>query len=77
MSNPNVSLNCANRFQENAKVNADLDESKVEISETVTSELFEESKEIKHQLNAATTKAASFRSKLLEIIKTNTIWSKN
>ena len=47
LSNLKVSLNCANRSRANAKINADRAESKLEISERVTSDLFEENKEVK------------------------------
>ena len=47
LNNLKVSLNCANRSRANAKVNEDRTESKLEISERVTSDLFEENKEVK------------------------------
>ena len=59
LSNLKVSLNCANRSRANAKINADRAESKLEISERVTTDLFEENKEIKQQLDEATSKAES------------------
>ena len=48
LNNLKVSLNCANRSRANAKVNADCAESKLEISERVTSDFLEENKEVKH-----------------------------
>ena len=42
LNNLKVSLNCANRSQVNAKINAGRAESKLEISERVTSDLFEQ-----------------------------------
>ena len=71
LKNLKVSLLCANRSRANAKINADRAESKLEISERVTSDLFEENKEVKRQLEEATCKAESLQSKLLEAIKTN------
>ena len=46
LSNLKVSLNCANRPRANAKINADRAESKLEISERVTSDLIEENEEV-------------------------------
>ena len=66
-----VSLRCAIRSRANAKINADRAESKLEISERVTSDLFEENKEVKQQLEEATSKAESLQSELLEANKTN------
>ena len=57
--NLKVSLNCANRSRANAKLNADHVESKLEISERVTSDSFEKNKEVKQQLDEATSKAES------------------
>ena len=71
LSNLKVSLNCANRSRANAKINADRAESKLEISERVTSDLFEEIKEVKQQLEEVTSKAESLQSELLESNKTN------
>ena len=71
LSNLKVSLNCANRSRANAKINADRAESKLEISERVTSVLFEENKEVKQQPEEATSKAESLQSELLESNKTN------
>ena len=71
LCNLKVSLNCANRSRANAKSNADHAESKLEISEKVTSDLFKENKEVKQQLDEATSKAESLQSELLESNKTN------
>ena len=66
-----ISLNCANRSRANAEANADRAESKLEISERVSSDLFKENKEVKQQLEEATSKAESLQSKLLEANKIN------
>ena len=66
-----ASLNCANRSRANARINADPAESKLEIFERVTSDLFEENKEVKQQLEEETSKAESLQSELLESNKTN------
>ena len=71
LNNHKVSLNCVNRSRANAKINADRAESKLEISERVTSDLFEENKEVKQQLEEATSKAESLQSELLEANRTN------
>ena len=71
LNNLKVSLRCANRSRANAKINADRAESKLEISERVTSDLFEENKEVKQQLEEATSKAESLQSELLEANRTN------
>ena len=71
LNNLKVSLNCAYRSRANAKFNADRAESKLEISERVTSDLFEENKEVKRQLEEATSKAESLQSELLEANETN------
>ena len=71
LSNLKVSLNCAIRSRANAKINADRAESKLEVSERVTSDLFEENKEVKQQLGEATSKAESLQSELLEANRTN------
>ena len=76
LSNLKVSLNCANRSRANAKINADRAESKLEISERVTSNLFEENKEVKQQLEEVTSKAESLQSDLLEPNKTNILLKK-
>ena len=76
LSNLKVSLNCANRSRANAKINADRAESKLESSERVTSDLFEENKEVKQQLEEVTSKAESLQSELLESNKTNILLKK-
>ena len=76
LSNLKVSLNCANRSRANAKINADRAESKLEISERVTSDLFEENKEVKQQVEEVTSKAESLQSELLESNKTNILLKK-
>ena len=53
------------------KVNTDRAVSKQERSERVTSELFEENKEMKQQLDEATSEAKSLQSELLKANKTN------
>ena len=50
LKNLKVPLNCANRSRANAKINAGRAESKLDISERVTSDLFEENKEVKQQM---------------------------
>ena len=76
LSNLKVSLNCANRSRADAKINADRAESKLEISASVTSDLFEENKEVKHQLEEVTSKAESLQSELLESNKNNMLLKK-
>ena len=76
LNNLKVSLNCANRSRANAKINADRAESKLEISERVTSDFFEENKEVKQQIDEATSKADSLQSELLESNKTNIFLNK-
>ena len=76
LSNLKVSLNCANRSRANAKTNADRAESKLEISERVTSDLFEENEEVKQQLEEVTSKAEILQSELLESNKTNILLKK-
>ena len=76
LNNLKVSLKCANRSRTNAKINADCAESKLEISERVTSDLFEENKEVKQQLEEVTSKAESLQSELLESNKTNILLKK-
>ena len=71
LSKLKASLNCANRSRANAKTNADRAESKLEISERLTSDLFEENEEVKQQLDEAISKAESLQSELLESNKTN------
>ena len=75
LSNLKSSLNFANRSRANAKINADRAESKLEISEGVTSDLFEENKEVKQQLEV-TAKAESLQCELLESNKTNILLKK-
>ena len=76
LKNLKVSLRCANRSRANAKINADRAESKLEISERVTSDLFEENKEVRQQLEEVTSKAESLQSELLESNKTNILLKK-
>ena len=76
LNNLKVSLRCANRSRANAKINADRAESKLEISERVTSDLFEENKEVRQQLEGVTSKAESLQSELLESNKTNILLKK-
>ena len=79
LSNSKFSLNCANRSRANAKTNADCAESKLEISERVTSHLFEENKEVKQQLVEATSKAESLQSEFIDqfnLNKTNNLLKK-
>ena len=76
LSNLKVSLNCANRSGANAKINVDRAESKLEVSERVTSDLFEENKEVKQQLEEVTSKAESLQSEFLESNKTNILLKK-
>ena len=59
------SIKCAIRSRANAINNADRAESKLEISERFTSDLFEENKEVKEQLQEMTSKAESPQSELL------------
>ena len=76
LSNLKGSLKCANRSRANAKINADGAEPKMEISERVTSDLFEENKEVKQQLEGVTSKAESLQSELLESNKTKILLKK-
>ena len=76
LSNLKASVNCANRSRANAKINADRAESKLEISERVISDLFEENKEVKQQLEEVTSKAESLQSDLLESNKANILLKK-
>ena len=76
LSNLKASLNCANRSRANAKINADRAESKLEISERVTSDFFEENKEVKQQLEEVTSKAESLQSELLESNKSSILLKK-
>ena len=76
LSNLKVSLKCANRSRANAKINADRAESKLEISERVTSDLFGENKEVKQQLEEVTSKTEFLQSELLDSNKTNMLLKK-
>ena len=60
LSNLKESLNCGKRPRANAKTNADRAEFKLEISEKVTFDLFEENKEEKQQLDEATSSMCLF-----------------
>ena len=71
LNNLKVSLRCANRSQANPKANANHAESKLEVSERVTSNLFDEKKEINQQIDEETSKAESLQAELLEASKTN------
>ena len=62
-----ASLRCAIHSQANAKATADRVESKLKLSERVTSDSFDENKEIKQQLDEATSKAESLQSQMLEV----------
>ena len=77
VNNWKVSLRCANRSRARAKPNADRAESKLEISEKVTSDLFEENKEAKQQLEEAISKAETLQYQLLEAIKRTFCLNKN
>ena len=77
LSNLKVSLNCGNRSRANAKINAARAESKLEISEKVTSDLFEENKEVKQLLYEVASRADSLQSELIESNKTNIRLKKN
>ena len=71
-----VSLLCTNMLKltrANAKGNADRAESESEIAERMTSDLFEENIEGKHELEEATSTAESLQSELLEANKTNSL----
>ena len=68
-----VSLRCANRSLANAKFDVDRTESKLEFSERVTSDLFEENKEVKQKLDEVTSKAESLQSDLLESKRINSV----
>ena len=67
-----------NRSRAIAKVNADCVEVKLEFSESVTftSDLFEENKEVKQQIDEATYETVSLQSELLESNKTNIVLKK-
>ena len=76
LSNLKVFLNCANRSRANAKSNADRAESKLQLSERVTADLFEENKEVKQQLDEATSKAESFQYEMSESNTSNILLKK-
>ena len=76
LNNLKVSLKCASISRANAKINADRAESKLEISERFTSDLFEKKKEVKQKLEEATSKAESLQSEMLESNKTNILLKK-
>ena len=71
LANLKNALCSANRSRAMAKENATRAEFKLEISERVTSDLFDENKELKNQIEEATSKAESLQSQLLESNKTN------
>ena len=71
LNNLKFSLRCSNRSRANAKLNFDRTQSKLEIPERVTSDLFEENKEVKQQLNEATFKAESLQSEMTELLESN------
>ena len=71
LNNLKVYFRYSNRPRANAKFVADRTESKLEISERVTSDLFKENKEVTQQLEEATSKAESLQSELLEANKIN------
>ena len=71
LANLKNALCSANRSRAMAKENATRAELKLEISERVTSDLFDENKELKNQIEEATSKAQSLQSQLLESNKTN------
>ena len=51
-----LSFRCANQSRTNAKFNADSAESELELSDCLSSDIFEENKEIKQQLDEVTSK---------------------
>ena len=71
LANLKNALCSANRSRAMAKESANRAEFKLEISERVTSDLFDENKELKSQIEEATSKAESLQSELLESNKTN------
>ena len=77
LNNPKVSLRCANHSQANAKADVNHVVSKLKISEPFTFDLFEENKEVKQQLDEATSKAESLQTELLEANKTNILLKQN
>ena len=62
-----VSFRCANRSRANAKANAHRAESKLDILKKLTSDLFEDNKEVEQELEEATSKAESLQIELLEV----------
>ena len=71
LSNLKVSLRYANSSGANSKTNANSAECKLEIAEGITSDLFDENREVEQQLDEAATKAESVQTELLEANKTN------
>ena len=71
LANLKNALCSANRSRTMAKENATRAEFMLEISERVTSDLFDENQELKNQIEEATSKAESLQSQLLESNKTN------
>ena len=69
LNNFKVSLRCANTSRANAKANADCAKPKLEISEKVSPDLFEENKEVQQELMEATTKAEPLQSEMIEANK--------
>ena len=70
-------LRSANRSRGTAKENANRAESKLEISEKVFSDLFDEKRELKTPNDEATSKAESLQTKLLESNKTKNLVKRN
>ena len=66
LNNLKVSLKCSIRSRANGKANAGRAESKIEISEKVTSDSFQEKKEVNQHFEEVTSKAESLQSELLE-----------
>ena len=73
LNNLKVSLRFADISRANAKANADRTESKLEVLEKVTSDLLEGNKEVKQQLEEATSQAESLQSELLKAFRTITL----
>ena len=71
LANLKNALCSSNRSRAMAKENANRAEFKLEISEKVTSDLFDENKELKNQIEEATSNAESLQTQLLESNKTN------
>ena len=72
-----ILLRCAKRSRANAKAKADRAECKTEISEKVTSDMFDENKEVKQHFEEATSKAESLQPELREINKTSSFLQVN